>query len=183
MDFKKIADFFNFVLTQSLGKFIVAVIILLVGFIFGKILGKLLEKVLHEIELNKVLKKWLNTNTNFEQLFGLILTYFIYIFAIIMTLNQMGLTTTVLNMLAAAILIIILISIFLTTKDFLPNFFAGFKLAKTNKISVGDRIRIKDMEGKITKINLTDVEIESKGDIIHVPNSLFLKHEFAVKKK
>jgi small-conductance mechanosensitive channel len=182
MDFKTIGDFFNNLVTNSLGKFIVAVIILLVGFIVGKILGKLLEKILHELEINKLFRRWFKTEANFEEIFGLILSYVIYIFAIIMALNQIGLTATILNFLAAAILVIIIISVFLSLKDFLPNLFAGFGLLKGGKIKEGDRIKIKDIEGKITRINLTEVEIDSKGDILHIPNSLFVKNEYLIKR-
>jgi len=183
MDFKTIADFFNNLITNSLGKFIIAVIVLLVGFILGKILGKLLEKVLHEIETNRILRKWFKTEANFEEIFGTILSYLIYVFAIIMALNQIGITATILNMLAAAILVIIIISVFMTMKDFLPNFFEGFSLLKGNKIKEGDFVKIKQMEGKVVKINITNIEIESKGDLIYIPNSLFAKNEYSIKRK
>jgi small-conductance mechanosensitive channel len=183
MDFKTIADFFNNLITNSLGKFIVAVIVLLVGFILGKIIGKLLEKVLHEIETNRVLRKWFKTEANFEEIFGMIMSYLIYLSAIILALNQIGITTTILNMLAAAVLVIILISVFMTMKDFFPNFFAGFSILKGRKIKEGDTLKIKQMEGKVVKINITNIEIESGEDRIYIPNSLFAKNEYIIRRK
>ena len=80
-------------------KIVVAIIILLIGFIIGKILGRLLQKVLHEFETDKALKNVAGINFSIEHLIGALLTYFIYFIAIIMALNQIGLTSIFLNIL------------------------------------------------------------------------------------
>jgi len=166
-----------------IANFLVALIILLVGFIIGKVLGRLLQRVLHEIELNNIIKKITKLKINIEQISGLFLTYFIYFLAIIMALNQLGLTTTVLNMLSAAVLIIIVISIFLSIKDSVPNAIVGFSLLRKENIKEGDYIKTKDFYGKVEKINLTEVQLKTKkGDIIHIPNSILAKEQYTIRR-
>ncbi len=164
-------------------KFLVALVILLVGFILANILGRLLQRVLHEIELNNVIKKVAKLKINLEEIAGLIVTYLIYFLTIIMALNQVGLTTTVLNMLSAAILIIIIISIFLSIKDSVPNIIAGLSIVRREDIKEGDLIKTKDVSGKVENVTLTEVQLRTrKNDIIHIPNSIFVKTEYTIRR-
>ena len=56
---------------------------------------------------------------------AILFSYFIYFIAIIMALNQVGLTSAILNMLSGAVILLILISMILAIKDFVPNMVAG----------------------------------------------------------
>ena len=76
-------------------KLVVAVIIILIGFIFGKVLGKLIQKVLKDLKLDQIVKKGVGVNLPIEHTISVFVTYFIYFIAIIMALNQLGLTTDV----------------------------------------------------------------------------------------
>jgi len=161
-----------------INKAIVAIIVLLIGFIIGKVASKFVQKFLKEVELNKILKKAAGIKVNSEEILAYFVQYFIYFLFIIMALNQLGLTTTVLNMLSGAIFLVIIISIFLGIKDFIPNFLAGIFIHSKGFIKVGDHIRVKTLEGKIIKINMVETRIETKeGDLIYLPNSMLTKQE------
>ena len=166
-------------------KLVVAVIIVLIGLIFGKILGKFIQKALHEVELNKVIKKAAGIKISAEEIISTFITYFIYFIFIVMALNQLGITTVVLHMISGAILIIIIISILLSIKDFMPNMFAGLFIHQKAFIKEGDIIKVDNTEGKVIHINLVETKIErKKGDIIYIPNSLLPKKVvIKVKKK
>ncbi|MBU3942155.1 MAG: mechanosensitive ion channel family protein [Nanoarchaeota archaeon] len=166
-------------------KLVVAVIIVLIGLVAGKLLGKLIHKLLHEIELNKLIKKSAGIKISAEEIISFFVTYFIYFIFIVMALNQLGLTTVVLHMISGAILIIIIISIMLSIKDFMPNMFAGFFIHQKRFIKEGDIIKVDNIKGKIMHINLVETTIETKqGDIIYIPNSLLTKKTIVkVKKK
>jgi len=165
-------------------KLVVAVIIVLIGLVAGKLLGKLIHKLLHEIELNKLIKKSAGIKISAEEIISFFVTYFIYFIFIVMALNQFGLTTVVLHMIAGAILIIIIISIMLSIKDFMPNMFAGFFIHKKRFIKEGDIIEVDNTKGKIIHINLVETTIETKqGDIVYVPNSLLTKKTIVKVKK
>jgi small-conductance mechanosensitive channel len=87
-------------------------------------------------------------------------------------------------MLSAAFLILIILSILLAIKDFIPNIISGFLIYKKNLIQQGDKIKIEGLSGKVRKINLVETEVKtSSGDIIHIPNSTLTKKELVVKKK
>lgn len=166
-------------------KLVVAVIIVLIGLIAGKLLGKFIHKLLHEIELNKFFKRAAGIKVSIEEIISTFVTYFVYFIFIVMALNQLGLTTVVLHMISGAILIIIIISILLSIKDFMPNMFAGFFIHRKRFIKEGDIIRVDNTEGKVVHINLVETKIETKqGDIIFIPNSLLTKKTVVkVKKK
>ncbi len=157
-------------------KLVVAVIIVLIGLVAGKLLGKFIHKLLHEIELNKLIKKSAGIKISAEEIISSFVTYFIYFIFIVMALNQLGLTTVVLHMISGAILILIIISILLSIKDFMPNMFAGFFIHQKGFIKEGDIIQIDNTKGKVVHINLVETKIETKkGDIIYIPNSLLTK--------
>ena len=164
------------ILSSVFTKLVVAVIIVLIGLVLGKILGKFVQKALHEIELNKIIKKAAGIKASVEEIISTSLSYFIYFIFIVMALNQLGITTVVLHMISGAILIIIIISILLSIKDFMPNMFAGLFIHQKRFIKEGDILKVDNTEGKVVHINLVETKIETKhGDIIYIPNSLLTK--------
>jgi len=159
-------------------KFVVAVIILLIGFIVGKLIGRLVYKFLHSVELNAQLKKLAGVKVGLEEILEAFTTYFIYFVTIVTVLQQLGLATTVLNMIAGGVIVIIILSTLLGVKDFIPNAVAGFIIQKKGFIKVGEVIKVKGMQGKVVKINLVETKIETEGqDIIFIPNSVLTKTE------
>lgn len=166
-----------------LNKFVIAVIILLIGLILGRVLGKIVQKFLHELNVNKFFKQTMGISSSIEDFAGYGVKYFIYFIFVIMALNQLGLTSPVLDMISGAIFILIIISIFLGIKDFIPNFIAGISIYKRKFIKEGDKIKIKDMEGEIVKIDLVETRIKTKkGDVISIPNLILTKNELTKKK-
>jgi small-conductance mechanosensitive channel len=169
--------------SQLFVKLVIAIIILLIGFIIGRTVSKILQRILHEIELDKNIKK-AGIKLPLEKYIANFVKYFIYFIAVIWALTELGLTTTVLNMISAVVLILILISLILAIKDFIPNVIAGFFLHRKKIFKQGDKIIIHDLKGTIQKITLTETEIKTeKGDTIYIPNSHITKKEVVIKKK
>lgn len=159
-------------------KFIVSIVLLLIGFILGKILGRLLFKFLHSFEVNETFSKLTGTTLKIEEIAETFTTYFIYFVTIVIVLQQIGLVSTILHMIAAGIIILIVLSTFLGIKDFIPNAIAGFFMHSNKKFKVGQKIKVKGMQGRITEITLLETKIETKnGDIIFIPNSVLNKTE------
>ncbi|MGM5485546.1 MAG: mechanosensitive ion channel domain-containing protein, partial [Nanobdellota archaeon] len=153
------------------------------GLIFGKIIGKLIQKLLKDLKLDSTIRKGVGVNLPIEHTISTFITYFIYFIAIIMALNQLGLTTDVLNIISAAVMAIIILSIFLGIKDFIPNVMSGIVIHNKDFLHDGDRIKVDTIEGKITHINLIETKIETdSGDVINVPNSMLTKNK-VIKKK
>ncbi len=176
-------EFFQTIFSGFGSKVIIALVIILIGFIIGRITGKLIQGILKEIELNKILEK-AGLKISLEEILGHFISYFIYFIAIIMALNQIGVTTMVLNILAGGIILVIIISLLLAFKDFIPNIIAGIFIHQKRYINVGDRIKLNDVQGKIVHINLVETQIQTKDkDIIYIPNSLLTKKSVIKVKK
>lgn len=164
-------------------KLVVAALILLIGFIIGKISGKLVRRALNEVETNRLIRKITRSNIPLEEIIAGFLTYFIYFLATVMALKHIGLATDILNILSGAVILVVVVSIILSVKDIIPNAFSGIVINSKKFLQVGDFIRIRDMEGTIKDIGLTEVLIESEnGDMIRIPNSLITNTIVAKKK-
>ncbi|MBW2966350.1 mechanosensitive ion channel family protein [Candidatus Woesearchaeota archaeon] len=179
----EIISYFNNLFSQFFLKFIIAIVIILIGFIIGRIVYKILQKILHEIELNKNIRKAGIKKLSLENIISNFAKYFIYFIAVIWALTELGLTTTILNIISAFILLLIIISLILAIKDFIPNAFAGLFIYKKGMFKQGDKITIHGLEGTIQKITLIETEIKTeKGDTIYIPNSFITKKEVLIKR-
>jgi len=171
-------NFFDKSLSMVLLKFITAIVILLVGFIIGKVLGRFIYKVLHNFELNIIMEKLVGVKISLEEIIETFITYFIYFITIVIVLQQIGIATTVLHMIAGGVIIIIILATFLGVKDFIPNAIGGFFIQSKKIIQVGETVKIKGMEGEILEVNLVETKLRTKeGDIIFIPNSAVTKTE------
>ncbi len=160
-----------------------AVIILLIGLIIGKVLGKLTQRGLREVELNRILKK-AGISFGMEEFVGHAITYLIYFIAIVLALDQLGVTALVLYILVAAILLIVVVAFILGVKDFIPNFIAGIRLNYKKLYKAGDTITVGSVSGKVKEVGLLETKLINKSDdIIHIPNSNIMRHEIKVRKK
>jgi small-conductance mechanosensitive channel len=173
----------SFLAGGIVGNIILAVIILLIGLILGRIAGKLVTKLLGAVEIDLFAKK-AGIKLKFEYFLGNLVSYIIYLIAVLMALDQIGIRTFVLQILAVAALILLLLSVVLSLRDFLPNFFAGAFAVKGKIIDKGDRIRIHDIEGKVESLGMSSLRVKTKkGDRLFIPYSHLVKSDFAVKRK
>jgi small-conductance mechanosensitive channel len=177
-------DYQNILYSPLFSKIVVTVIILIIGIIVGKTIGKVLYRVLHELGLNKLIKDTTKIKISLEKIISNFIASFIYFITVIMALTQLGISTTVLNILIIAIVVIIIIAIVFIVKDFFPNIIAGMFIQHKNFIKGGDFIKVNDKEGEVTKINIIETTIKTKkGDIIYIPNSLLFKKEITILKQ
>ncbi len=167
-------NFFSGIITNL----IIAIIILLAGFIIGKLVGKFVQRFLHDVELDRIMKKISHIRLSLEEIIASTITYIIYFIAVVSALKQIGFATDILNIIAIAFMIIIVIGIFLSIKDFVPNAIAGILIHQKKFLNEGDTIKVKNIQGKIVKINLIETRIETRSkDIIYIPNSVLTKNE------
>lgn len=159
-----------------------AIIILLIGFIIGKVLGKLAQRFLHELELNRILKK-AGIALSMEEFAGHAIEYFIYFIAIVVALDQLGITAFVLYIIVGLLALVIAAAFVLSIKDFIPNFIAGWRLSRKKLFVVGDTVTIGSVTGKVKEAGLLETRLQSRNDVIHIPNSILFKQEIRVRKK
>ena len=138
--------------------------------------------MLHEAEFDALLKK-AGARVSFEAALSHIAEYFIYFITIIFALNQLGITTFVLYILAFAAVAVLIVSVFLGMKDFVPNFMAGWYIYRKELVKEGKNIKINGVSGKVVKLSLLDTRIKTKkGDLIYMPNSVIIKSRIIQKK-
>lgn len=165
------------IIKPILSKIVVALIVLLVGFIVGKVIGKTLHWFLRAAELNKRWKELTGLDWRLESFLSSICSGAIYFMVIIVALNVMGLSQFLVKGVSFGIISIIFISIILGIKDFIPNYIDGLRLHK--RLKVHDTVLVDEMKGIVEERTWTEVKINTEnGDILYIPNSLFLKKGF-----
>ncbi len=182
--FTEITTYSKDIFSGLMQDLVIAIVILLVGFVIGKIIGRIIEKTFKAIELDKNITRFSGIKYSMSEVTGAIISYLIYIFAIILALNQLHLTTKILNIIAAIAIAVVIIALLLGIKDFIPNLMAGIAIHNKKHIEKGDYIKVKDVEGKITSINLTETLIQTQSnEFIYMPNSAIMKAEIIKIKK
>jgi len=157
-------------------RIIISIVIVVLGLFVGKLLGRFVKKVLSEIELDRFIKTATGVSLRLESLIGTFVTYFIYFVFVVWALENVGLGSIILNIVASGIVIIIILSLLLGLKDFIPNLFAGLFLHFKGIIKENDRIKFENVEGKVLRVDLVETRIQTKGkDIIYVPNSILVR--------
>ncbi|MFA6072740.1 MAG: mechanosensitive ion channel domain-containing protein [Candidatus Woesearchaeota archaeon] len=157
---------------------IIAIIILLLGFVVGKMLGSALNKIFLTLSFGKKVKK--GKNNSFAKGFSSLISLCTYIIAVILALQQLGITLIVLKAVLAILLIFVLGATLFASIDFLMNLFFGIKILTSKKFKKGDTIKIKKIEGTIQTIKLSHTRLKTKsGDTFIIPNRLFFKRKYS----
>ncbi|MBI2668670.1 mechanosensitive ion channel [Candidatus Woesearchaeota archaeon] len=161
---------------------ITAVVILLIGFALGILAKKLAARLLREVELNRIMHK-VNVMYDVERWISWIISSVIYLITFVWFLKQLGITSTVLYIVVGAIFMLLVLTIIVGLKDVIPNFVGWIFLQRQDKVKEGSRIDVKEIAGTVEKIGFLETEIKTDNeDILYVPNALFLKNKFWVKK-
>ncbi len=168
-------------LRPIVSKTLVALVVVLIGFIAGKLLGKTLQWFLRTMDINGRWREVTGTNFRVEQFLSGALSIGIYFITVVMALNVLGLSGLIAEVMSFGIICIILISMILATKDFVPNYINSFRIYK--RIKPHDHIVVENVKGKVEELTWTDVKIVAEnGDIFYIPNSVFLKKGFKKQK-
>ena len=168
--------------TIMFNNIVAAVVIILIGFIIGRVIGKLIRRILNEAEIDKIIKKT-GISLSLEKSLSQVSEYGIYLITIIIALNQLGIMKILLYVLAVSILLIIVISLLLSIKDFIPNFIAGLAIKRRDLFKKGDRIKINGMSGIVSSLSFLETRLTtSKNDIIIIPNSIIMNSKIVVRK-
>ncbi len=158
------------------------IIILLIGFGIGILVKKLLQRVFQEVGLNKVMAK-VGITRNLEKWIGSVVAFVIYLFTILFVLDYFAIRSLALYFIVGAVLILLILTLLVGLKDVIPNFIGWLYLQKQGHIAEGKDVDIKEISGTVEHIGYLETEIRTeKGDVLYVPNSLFLQSKFKVKK-
>ena len=107
-------------------------------------------------------------NTGDQYAFNKLFKYVIYVIAIIIAFNKLGIDTTLLLGGAAALLVGLGLGLQHTFNDF----FSGILLLTERRIEIGDMIHVENFMGRVIKIGLRTTIVENLNEVaVIVPNS------------
>jgi len=173
----------EYIKTGIFVKSIAALVILLVGFISARLLGLVSRVILKELSLNKTIAKYTSLRIAVEEIISAAVVYFIYFISIWLALNQLGIATKLLHAIGIAAITVILVSIIIALKDFVPNLLAGIYLLHIGHLKPKDRVSFDNVEAKILEIHLLETKMETQNkEYLLVPNSTLLKKIIKIKK-
>jgi small-conductance mechanosensitive channel len=164
----------------------IALLIFFMGFVIGKIVQKLILQFFRLSELDSVFKKRTGMKISLSVIISTLVSYFIYVVAIVMALNRLNIATKIITTIVIFLIIVLVLFVIFGLNDIFANFFAGLLLRFRGNIKQGDYIRIKDkrIEGYVVSINTLSIRLETrKEEIVFVPNMILFKSEVVKPKK
>ena len=149
-------------------KIIVFIIIILLGLVVSKFVHNLAKKIVKEFELSKVFRKAdIKLNPDKIPLFS---KYIVYILTAVIALNTVGITRIILYGVVVILLFFIIGYFLLSARNLIPNWFYGSKIRK--KYKVGDSIKCRNINGRIVHMNLVELQIKTKKEVVYIPYRL-----------
>ncbi|MFP4523282.1 MAG: mechanosensitive ion channel domain-containing protein [Candidatus Nanoarchaeia archaeon] len=156
---------------------VLAIFIFFIGLIVGRIAGRFVERFFASFEIDKLIKKK-GISFSVQKMAGLITSYSVYIIFLVLALNQIGITNTLVTVIIIAFLSLIAFTLLVWLKESIPNFLALNKIQKKQLVSLGEHISIKGVKGEVVKVGTTQVTVKTlSGDYVYVPNSLLVQEK------
>ncbi len=156
--------------------------ILFIGFALGIIVKKIVYRVLKGAELNKVVNK-VGFRHDLEKWISSLASFIIYLITIVFFLNYLNITSIVIYLIVGAVLMLLILTFIVGLKDVLPNFVAWVIIQKRELVHEGRKIDVREISGVVEKVGYLETEIRTEnGDILYVPNALFLKSKMRMKR-
>jgi len=154
----------------------VGIVILIAGLALGVLVKKVSFRIFQEIKLNKMSSD-LGFSYNIEYWISSLLSYTVYLFTIILFLDQLGIRSIVIYLTIAGMIVLLLLTFIVGLKDIIPNLRGWMYLRSTKLVKEKKQVELPQVSGIIQHIGCLETQIKTKGgDVLHVPNSLFLKN-------
>jgi small-conductance mechanosensitive channel len=151
-------------ITGFVPRFIVAILIVVVGFLIADFLGKIFEEAGKRFLADETLGVFS----------GGLIKYSVALVSVIMSLAMIGLDTTALSIMFAILLGGIVVILILGIKDMLPGVTSGIHLKRNLK--VGEHIKVGNYSGIVEKIGSFSVTLRNKDRRYTVPNTMLLNN-------
>lgn len=161
-------------ISTELMKLMAAVVLVLIGFIIGKITGRIVTLLFIEYDAARIFRRFGGTKVAF--FLGGFTSYTIYFFTILIILNQFGIRAFTGSILAFLIILVVLASVVLGTRDFFENLLAHF--TQKSQFRKGDVVVFSGIKGRVVQSDLVKIKVvSSSGDVFILPNAgLFDMH-------
>ncbi len=165
LGFASVANIFNQIII-FVPRFIVAILIVVVGFMIADFFGKVFEEAVVKVFREEALSKFS----------GGMVKYSIAMIALIIALSMIGLDVNALLILFSALLFILVMITGIGLKDIIPNFTAGVYVK--GMLKVGDRVKFRNYSGTVERISPYSIDLRVNRKTVTIPNSILLKEPF-----
>jgi len=146
------------------------IIALAATYLTAKIVSRTLAKIFEKTPFPREMEKGIVRISKY-------VVYIIGVFAVI-AITGFDLTSVIVGLGAFSI------AISFAMRNVIQNFVAGILVQADRAFKVGDEIQVKGQEGKVTKVSIRTTIIKTKdGDIVSIPNSIFLTNPVTRKKR
>jgi hypothetical protein len=163
---------------------LIALLIVFLGLVLGKVAGRIIRRLFIDFQVDTAVKEKINARVSLQKIFSGIVEYTTYIAFSVWALNIIGITSLLLNIIEIVLAILIISTIVFSLRDALPNIVARRTITRKKLVKEGDYVEFKTTKGVIKNINASEVIIEeNNGDLIHIPNILFIKEPFIQRKR
>lgn len=163
-------------ITPAMNQIVIFFLILFIGFLVGKILSRLAQRLLRDLESDAWAQR-LGARFSVSRLVSGIVAGVIYVITVIVALDSVGLSTVVLTALTIVVALSAMLGIIVAVRDLVPNVMAGLTIRR--RFTVGAKLRIEGVEGRIVELTAVDTTIETKkGERMVIPNGLFLRKPY-----
>lgn len=154
---------------------VVAVVILLVGLALGILVKKLLYRFLKELRVNQAGAKT-GITIDIEGGVSTVVSYVVYVITIVLFLDQLKMRMMVIYGVMGGLLLLFLLGFAVGIRNIFPNFKGWLKIRKGTRISVGKKISINGISGRVERVGIQETILKTeRGDILRIPNSLWNK--------
>ena len=145
-------------------RFIVAILVIVVGFLIADFLGKVFEEAGRRFFAEETV----------SFIAGALVKYVVALVSVVMALGLIGLDAISLNIILAVLLIGAVSVLLFSSKDILPEFTAGLYLRKT--LRSGEYIRIGKYKGIVEKVDAVSVTLRDGEKRVVIPNTTLVKN-------
>ncbi|MBR9700961.1 mechanosensitive ion channel family protein [Candidatus Woesearchaeota archaeon] len=173
----------TFLLVQDdLNTFVIALVILLLGFIVGRITDRALHKLLLRTEFDDRCFRIFGRRRRYAFSTRRTIVRVIYVLTILAALSEIGLAILAVKLFIGLLIFIVVISTIIGAIDMVPHLLGRRTLA-ARKVAVGDEISLEDphgrVEGKVVGITLLELKLKRpNGDILFLPLASFVSNSF-----
>lgn len=142
---------------------VTALIILVLGLILGRILVNVVRNLYKDSGLDQIFGKWI------VKYLSVLIQFVVYVLTLFFALKQLGLTVDLFKQVLIVLIGGVLLLVFLSFKDNIPNFTAYFYVRR--KFSKGSSLEYQGLKGKVVSVRYFETVLNVSGEKLFVPNS------------
>ncbi len=164
-----------------LPRVIISTLIIIIGSIVIELIVDLVKFNLRDIGIDRFADE--TRTPKVSSAIATLLRFFLYLVLTLIALSNLGVEVVLLDTLTTAFgvsaIMAVVLTLFWSVKDILPDITSGIYLKNSLLLKEGDKIAFGGIKGKLIRVGLLVTEIRRQNEIVFVPNSSILRKSFS----